>query len=422
MATLTSVTKHFPKPKEGFITTLGSSILAGAATVPLNSTTGLTNGDVFVGLIEPGETNQQCFTGTVDTGGNQITGVVWTTGSNVAHTAGVTIVDYVTSTTVGMISKGLLVEHNQDGTHSDITATSVTATGTVQGATVVATGDTQHRSVSVETIKTETQFDYIASGGVWSGDSYGSTLNASMTALVCYINGRRGTISAVTARAFTASKDTYVDVLNNSGTFSLVYTEVSNNAASPALAANSIRLAIIVTGAGNIANVGSVNQGQENKVLPIASSIAYTTTDSLGNLICPRDPNRKILGYRQITTDFSTTSGTATQITGLTCPVIAPTGRKIKVIIHSYKMANSGSPVNTLATIWDGTVGSGTQIGEEFNTSGGANYGTPVCGGPVVTPTSSSKTYNVGLNQNGGNTSTFYAKSTAPAYIMVELA
>jgi len=115
MATLTSVTKHFAKPKEGFITTLGSTISSGAVTVPLNSTSGLTNGDVFVGLIEPGQANQQCFTGTVDTSGNQITGVVWTTGNNVGHSAGVTIVDYVTSTTVGMISKGILLHANQDG-------------------------------------------------------------------------------------------------------------------------------------------------------------------------------------------------------------------------------------------------------------------------------------------------------------------
>ena len=115
MANFASVIKYFPTPKEGFITTLGSSILSGAVTVPLNSTSGLTNGDVFVGLIEPGLTNQQCFTGTVDTAGNQITGVVYTTGTNVAHSAGVTIVDYVTSTTVGMISKGVLKHANQDG-------------------------------------------------------------------------------------------------------------------------------------------------------------------------------------------------------------------------------------------------------------------------------------------------------------------
>lgn len=115
MANFASVIKYFPTPKEGFITTLGSSILSGAATVPLNSTSGLTNADVFVGLIEPGQTNEQCFTGTVDTAGNQITGVVWTTGTNVAHSAGVTIVDYVTSTSVGMISKGILQHANQDG-------------------------------------------------------------------------------------------------------------------------------------------------------------------------------------------------------------------------------------------------------------------------------------------------------------------
>jgi hypothetical protein len=115
MANFASVIKYFPTPKEGFITTLGSSVLSGAVTIPLNSTSGLTNGDVFVGLIEPGLTNQQCFTGTVDTAGNQITGVVYTTGTNVAHSAGVTIVDYVTSTTVGMISKGVLKHANQDG-------------------------------------------------------------------------------------------------------------------------------------------------------------------------------------------------------------------------------------------------------------------------------------------------------------------
>lgn len=131
MATLTSVTKHFPKPKEGFITTLSSTISSGATTVPLTSVSGLTNGDVFVGLVEPGLTNEQCFTGTVDTAGTQITNVVWTKGTNVGHNAGSTVVDYVTSTTVGMISKGILVEHNQDGTHSDITATSLSVTANI---------------------------------------------------------------------------------------------------------------------------------------------------------------------------------------------------------------------------------------------------------------------------------------------------
>jgi len=116
-------------------------------------------------------------------------------------------------------------------------------------------------------------FDYVASGLVWSGDAYGSTRNASMTSGVVVINGNPITVASVTARSFTASRDTYIDVLDaGDGTGTVVYTEVTNNAASPALAANSIRIGIIVTGASNIANVGSVNQGQEDKLLPITSS------------------------------------------------------------------------------------------------------------------------------------------------------
>lgn len=129
MADLSTVTSNFfPTPKEGFITTLASTITAGAATVPLTSVSGLTNGNIFVGLVEPGEANEQAFTGVVDTAGTQITSVKWTKGTNVGHNAGVTVVDYVTSTAVGMISKGILQEHDQDGTHSDINATSITAT------------------------------------------------------------------------------------------------------------------------------------------------------------------------------------------------------------------------------------------------------------------------------------------------------
>lgn len=126
MSILTSVVNHFAKPKEGFITTLSSTIGVAAATVPLTSTSGLTNGDIFVGIVDPTTSAKQAFTGTVDTAGNQITGVVWTEGTNVAHTVGATVVDYVSATTVGMITKGILVEHAQAGTHSAALITSRT--------------------------------------------------------------------------------------------------------------------------------------------------------------------------------------------------------------------------------------------------------------------------------------------------------
>lgn len=108
--------------------------------------------------------------------------------------------------------------------------------------------------------------DCVISGGVWTPDSAGVNRNASMSALVVHINGRRISITAVTARTFTASKDTYIDVLDNGdGTGTLVYTEVANGATTGfTLAANSLRLGYIVTAAGSIAATTSIFQfGQD---------------------------------------------------------------------------------------------------------------------------------------------------------------
>lgn len=128
---VSAVTKHWPTANEGFITTAAApGVTSGGTTVPLTSVTGLTNASTFVGIIEPGLTNEQVFTGTVDTAGTQITGVVWTRGVNVAHSTGVTIVDYVTGTATNMITKGIKVEHNDDGTHGAVNADSLHVAGT----------------------------------------------------------------------------------------------------------------------------------------------------------------------------------------------------------------------------------------------------------------------------------------------------
>ncbi len=196
--------------------------------------------------------------------------------------------------------------------------------------TALASGE-----LSTDPLRTEIFFDHINSGMVWSGDAYASTRNASMTSGVVYIDGRRLTAAAVSARSFTASKDTYIDASDNGdGTALLTYTEVANNAASPALAANNVRIGIIITGASNIANVGSVNQGQEDKVLPIVSTNAYQTTDSLGNLICPRDPNRRVIGLRRTATSHAGIGAGGADVNGLSViPVIVPgsDARKVKL-------------------------------------------------------------------------------------------
>jgi hypothetical protein len=282
------------------------------------------------------------------------------------------------------------------------------------------TMDIDHNSLQI--FRDEALYDFVNSGGVWTADSAGVNRNASMTALVTTIDGWRSSISAVTSRSFTASKDTYVDVLRTTTTTALVYTEVANNAASPALASNSLRLAIVVTGATTIAAAASINQGQQDRILPIASSIPYAVTDSLGNLICNRTATPTIIGYRQILADVSGAFSSYTQVTGLTVPVIVPTGRKIRIKTWTKSLVSSGiAGVSSLASIWDGVVGSGTQLAESQTTNSSTTFDEQsVETLAITTPATNSKTYNVGIKAASG--SVFYrAGATYPAFISVEL-
>lgn len=147
---VSSVAKHFPSAENGFTTTLASTISSGATTVPLNSVAGYANGEVVVFIVDPSDAaKKQTFTGTVDTSGVQITGVVWTSGTNQTHTAGATVVDYVDAAHISMVSKGLLVEHDQDGTHGAITADSVASAGAVSGTTISGTALTASANLSM---------------------------------------------------------------------------------------------------------------------------------------------------------------------------------------------------------------------------------------------------------------------------------
>ena len=141
------------------------------------------------------------------------------------------------------------------------------------------TGETRRIVTALETLDTEVRVrssessaDYIASGGIWS---ILAGLNGAMTLIAGYQAGYRGTVAAIATRAFTASRDTYVDILRTNTqfitTFTVVYTEVVNNAASPALALNSIRLAKIVTSGAAI------------------TSVVQTGIDTLGNSVYLND-------------------------------------------------------------------------------------------------------------------------------------
>jgi len=361
------------------------------------------------------------FIGTVASA-TSITNVDWVDGNadrNYSAGASTRVYIPVSKTRENRIVEWGLVEHNQAGTHSAITATSVTvATGKI---TTTAVGKLEDMAVPLTTYRTNYLFDFVASGGVWTADGVGASLNASMTAMICYINGRRLSIGAVTARAFTTNVDTYIDVLDNAdGTGTLVYTTAATNAASSALAANSLRVGIIQA-AATITAATKVNQGQEDRVFPIASSIPYAVTDSLGNLICPRDPSRKVLGYRRILSSFTTTSSTVTQATGLSCPVIVPANRKVRVSFNGQLLNDTNSNYE-IVSLWDGAVVTGTKLAETSFLAADNSATSAGATAAVSTPATASKTYNVGLrSSNNTNGVQIQGDALNPAHILVEL-
>lgn len=272
--------------------------------------------------------------------GTSITGLVLRSGTDQVYPAGATTRVYipVAGSQNDRMVTGLVVSHNQDGTMitalpltspvlttpkvvtsindsagneiirtpatasavNDVTITNA-ATGT--NPIISATGDDSAinlnlrgkglaKTVTIGAGATKIYLsDYVSSGCVWTGDSYGSTRAASMTSGVVVINGNPITVAAVTARTFTASKDTYVDVLDaGDGTGTVVYSESNNNAASQALAANSVRIATVVTAAGSIAASTSIGQGGYANTAPVISSQVFKGFDSLGNKIYPKGP------------------------------------------------------------------------------------------------------------------------------------
>jgi len=131
--------------------------------------------------------------------------------------------------------------------------------------------------------------------------------------------------------------------------------------------------------------------------------------------------NAITLGYAQITSNFTTTSTSSVQITGLTTTVTVPSGgRKIKITGYCYGAYNSTTSTNTQFQIWQGTVASGTQLqNATFNSIPSASLTCPFNVVAVVSLSAGSYTFNIGAAVQAG-TGTYPATSTSPAFILVE--
>lgn len=129
-----------------------------------------------------------------------------------------------------------------------------------------------------------------------------------------------------------------------------------------------------------------------------------------------------VLGYAQITSNFSTSATSATQVTGLTAPITTPIGgRGVKITAFGGTFYNSGTDAASAVTIWDGSVGGGTQLAFARGFQAGGSGTTAMMCIAVVAPAAGLlKTYNVAIHSLAAGTATVEAATTAPAFILVE--
>jgi hypothetical protein len=252
-------------------------------------------------------------------------------------------------------------------------------------------------------------YNFVVSGFVLP--SSGASLTITVPSGVAYVNGYYVVSTGLTLTV-TASNDTYLDIDQNGQFYYTGSNSVTNNAASPTLTSGRVRLAIITSDGSTIT---SVNQGQTTAVIPISGGIAYSVTDSLGNLIYPTAPFAGLLGYRLDAAAY--TPGSSTQVlTGCTMPVIVPAGRRLK-LTGVFSGGQSGSSTNAItnAIIKEGSTTLATGQGFVNGSAGYSNGSWPVAVN-WVTPSAGLHTYTLTATITNGNVSV-----NPGAYLAAEL-
>jgi hypothetical protein len=135
------------------------------------------------------------------------------------------------------------------------------------------------------------------------------------------------------------------------------------------------------------------------------------------------------LGSSQLTTNFTTTSTSPTQVTGTVNGVVSSnfsvtvtvpaTASQVRITLDASDMFASSNAVVT-ASIWSGTVNSGTQLARCLLNNGGSSGVTIGCSAKALIPASAgSLTLNVGFSTSAG-TGTFETGATYPALLLAE--
>lgn len=288
---------------------------------------------------------------------------------------------------------------------ANVQATQSISRNTYLGITGSPVGNTDVQTISNKTLG-NTNALTIKDGSLTIQNSSSTTKQAQFSA---------ASITAGQTRTFTLP-----DLSDTLVTLTATQTLTNKTLTSPVISTPTITNAIIsadtITGF-SVSNSGSIyGISVTTGVITSANSIGSGTIVQNGVAASQLATNAITLGYAQITSNFTTSSASFVQVTGLTLTVTIPAGgRRIRIIVFSPSISSTASGIGVVS-IWDGTVGSGIQIGQGNSFASGGNA---VVASAIVTPAAGSKTYNVGFETTAG-TGTFSAASTGPAYLLVE--
>ena len=127
------------------------------------------------------------------------------------------------------------------------------------------------------------------------------------------------------------------------------------------------------------------------------------------------------LGLAEKTNNQTFTAAANTQITGLSPTATVPTGGRRVKLTYSLRSTSDTNLRGALIRVWEGDVGSGTEIfrNDHWLTTGG--IGVTMSGSYIYTPTAGSKTYNISyFITNGASTHTISGASQT-AQLIAEL-
>lgn len=255
-----------------------------------------------------------------------------------------------------------------------------------------------------------------------SSINVGSTTNWPTATAVFFAMRQVNPTSATTANPSGLVSGTYTEWKGTvSGTtISNLTLQQGSDQVYPAGTNTQVFIVISSSRENALVTWGTAHATQLGALLPSAVQTAIGTNGILASNLAT---NAITLGYTALTSgNFVTSSSTAVQVPGLTVTVTIPAGgRYVRISAYAPGLWASSSGSRGDLTIWDGAVGSGTQLQDAWSIASNGGGVVSCLASVIVAPSAGSKTYNVGLHTGFSSGNTNLQNATGqPAYILVE--